>query len=81
MYRQVIANQRKILAEYVKEDDLQEIKTLEVGQVVYIKVIGKPKALHPRFEGPFVVTKLVRHNNYVVRPKDNINAPTISRHI
>lgn len=49
VYRQAIDNQQKIMAEYVKEDDLQEIKTMEVGQEVYMKVIGKPRALHPRF--------------------------------
>lgn len=81
VHRQAIANQQKIMAEYIKENDLQEVKKLDVGQEVYAKVIGKPRALHPRFEGPFVVVKVVRHNNYVLRLKDKINGPTIRRHI
>lgn len=72
VYRQAIANQQKILSEYIKEDDLQEFKTLDVGQEVYMKVISKPRSLHPRFEGPFAVVKIVRNNNYVLRLKDNL---------
>lgn len=46
-----------------------------------MKVIGKPRVLHHRFEGPFEVTKIVRNNNCVLRLKDDKNGPTIRRHI
>lgn len=45
-----------------------------------MKVIGKPRALHPHFEGPYEAVKTVRHN-YVLRLKDKINGLTVRRHI
>lgn len=81
VYKQALANQQKMLREYIKEDDFQKTTSLSLGQRVFMKVIGKPRALHPRFEGPFIVVKVVRNNNYVLQDEFNKNAPTIRRHI
>lgn len=77
---QALANQAKMQDEYAKEENLQNVITLNLGQIVYLKAIN-PGALSNKFEGPFKVIKKVRNNNYVLEDLSGKYSRPIRRNI
>lgn len=80
VYKTALANQERIAKEYVGKD-FEKVVKLEIGDQVYLKNIGRPLALHPKFDGPYEVVKVAWHNNYILKHILEPNKKKIQRHI
>lgn len=78
---QALANQEKIMKEYINEEELKRVKFLEKGQHCYLKCVGHTGALDRKHEGPFEVKLRFRNNNYLLKDLSNPQRKLIKRHI
>lgn len=79
VHKLALANQELIMSEYV--NDFQKVKTLNLGDQVYLKKDIRPRTLEDRFEGPYEIIKACRNNTYRIKHMIDHNARTMTRHI
>jgi hypothetical protein len=74
-------NEQKMYKEYNVNNENLKNRTLQLGQIVYLKCTQRPGMLQPKFQGPFEVMRIFRNDNYLIRDLNNQNNRCLKRHI